>query len=41
MTTPSHTHSESRLLQKSGMPLMTILLLTGPVLMIAFIMQVL
>jgi hypothetical protein len=45
MTTPSHTHgethAESRFLQKSGAPLMTILLLAGPVLMLAFILQVL
>lgn len=40
MTTQSKTHAETQLLQKSAAPLMTVLLLAGPVLMLAFILQI-
>lgn len=41
MTTQTETHTETRLLQKSGAPLLTILLLTAPALMLAFVLQLL
>ena len=41
MTTRVDTQAESRLLQKSAGPLITVLLLSGPILMLAFVLQIL
>jgi hypothetical protein len=40
MTARVHTQAETRLLQKSTAPLITVLLLAGPILMLAFILQI-
>ncbi len=41
MTTQVETHPETRILQRSAAPLLTVLLLAGPVLMLAFVLQIL